>query len=333
MRVLWRFITFLFQFAIVAGLVLLLLVGIRKWQTYDQVHRVSQLISEQQNTSASAPKGWSTLESWWLADENGQIVYNAQALPKYQTEAASAAAWWNKAAGRTIIVPQTTQAAADVYLAPVQSKYLSFSGLASNGHKILLNTTAQKNNTSDTDVINIFIHEFGHALGLAHAPQSYNDVMSPSQIASGQVRQVSQYDRDALTAALARISKVKAQGVTDQAYTAIAGQQPLTSSGLTHLDDPVQNARQPLVDVLTQTISRISKQGETDDATLANAKEYVQRLKYNEDVSDATIHGAEDTLHTLAVNYHLEKYFPFAFNQGGQSTAHNDDLHSILGND
>ena len=93
MRVLWRFITFLFQLAIVAGLVVLLLVGIRKWQTYDQVHRVSQLISEQQNTSASAPKGWSTLESWWLADENGQIVYNAQALPKYQTEAASAAAW------------------------------------------------------------------------------------------------------------------------------------------------------------------------------------------------------------------------------------------------
>ncbi|ERL64869.1 matrixin family metalloprotease [Schleiferilactobacillus shenzhenensis] len=330
MRMLWRFIKFVSQLMIVAGLVLLLIVGIRKWQTYDQVHRVSQLISQQQNTSASAPKGWSQLENWWLAGENGQIVYNAQALPQYQTEAASAAAWWNKAAGRQVIVPQTTQANADVYLAPVESKYLSFSGLASNSHKIMLNITAEKNNKNDSDVINIFIHEFGHAFGLAHAPQSYNDVMSPSQIASGEIRQVSQYDRDALTAALNRIAKVKAQGVTAQAYTAIAGQQPLADSGLTNLRDAVQNARQPLVDVLTQTIAKAGKQDEGASPSVSTAKDYLQRLKYNDTVSDETIHGAENALHTLAVDYHLEKYFPFAFDQG-TTTQNSDDLESFIG--
>ncbi|KRL13901.1 hypothetical protein FD09_GL001934 [Schleiferilactobacillus perolens DSM 12744] len=333
MRYIWRFFTFLFQLAIVAGLLLLMLFGIRKWQTYDQVHRVSQMISQEQNTSASAPKNWDTLEDWWLVNANGQLIYNTKALPQYQNEVAQAVSWWNKAAGKQIIIPQTTQTIADVYFAPVRSEYLSFSGLASNNHKILFNETAQKNNTNNADVVNIFIHELGHALGLAHAPQSYNDVMSPSQIASGAVRQVSQYDRDALTSALNRINKVRSQSVSAAAYVTIAGQQPVTAASLTNLSDPIQNARQPLADVLQQTITKATNADNDQTTTIDTAKQYLQKLKYDADANNTTIHAAENALRALIVANKQEKYFPFAFSNSDTPTQHNDDLNNILGND
>ncbi|KRN27660.1 hypothetical protein IV38_GL001872 [Lactobacillus selangorensis] len=284
-----------------------------RWQASLQSLQLDQQFT-QKVTKASeqtTPSGWKPLEKWWLIGANGTLTYNATALPQYTTEIQAAAHWWNQLAGHTIIQTQTNQKSADVYLAPVSGKYFNFSGLTGNNHLLLFNASVLDGGDAN-DIENVFIHEFGHALGLDHAPQRDNEVMSPTQAIAHTLQAPTSYDRTALTATLKRLKLVQAKKLTADNYTRIASQ-TLLPSATNNLSDATYNGREALASVIGGVITSAKKQDDSALDKLITANKANETKLEGNNVTDQQIKQAEKTLDQLIRAAKMESDFPHAY--------------------
>ncbi|WP_416353973.1 matrixin family metalloprotease [Agrilactobacillus fermenti] len=293
----------------------------QEYHDFTQRQQIFSRVREAQNqvSNQAAPANWQSLNNWWLVNQEGVLYYNDSYLNTQQRALTrQAAAWWNQAAGQTLIQPQPNNVSkADVYLAYVNDDLLNYSGLTGTNHLLLLNQADMTRANNENDTLNVIIHEFGHALGLAHAPQSYHDVMSPSQVATGQVQQASNYDIQALKASLSRMQSALHQNMTIESYQQVAGQTPYPTD-LTALADPLQNGRASLAAVITGMIQKVSHRDNlTAQQTqiLQRTKTSVKTITNNEAASDQQIRKARADFKQLITAFNLQNYFPQAYPQ------------------
>lgn len=338
MRIIGRFVKIILYMAGLMILVLTVPQLYHRYSDYAQRERIFTKVQQATNqvSNKEAPENWQTLNNWWLVNQDGTLIYNASHLSaKDQNLAGKAADWWNQLAGRTLISAQTdTTTNADVYLAYVNNNFLNFSGLTGTNHLLLINQASLSANTTsnsqDNDTINIMIHELGHALGLAHAPQSYNDIMSPKQIADGAVKSASNYDRAALSASFTRMASALHQNMSDTSYMQVAAQTPYPN--LNRLGDQTYNARDGLASVLSSTLAKVKHKTDITDqqrTIVADAKESLKALQSSADLTDKQITAAQGDLEALIEAFKLQSYFPQAYPES-QSTTGSETVDNFI---
>lgn len=301
-----------------------------KYSDYVQKERIFTKVQQATNqvSNAAAPEDWQTLNNWWLVNQNGTLIYDATNLTAQDQAAVhQAAAWWNQMAGKDIVIQQenATQKA-DVYITYVNDKYLNFSGLTGTNHLLLINRAslvAQSDESNvNNDTVNILIHELGHALGLAHAPQSYNDVMSPKQVADGTIKTVSNYDRGALKASFRRMTSALHQNMSEDSYMQVASQTPYPD--LNRIGDETYNARDGVASTLNSTLAKVKKEkGMTDQQKniLSDSETSLKAIQDNDLASDKAIVTAQENLKALIEAFHLQNDFPQAYPDGASGSG------------
>lgn len=330
MRIIGRFVKILLYMVGLMILVLTVPQLYHKYSDYVQRERIFTKVQQATNqvSNKEAPENWQTLNNWWLVNQDGTLIYNATNLSaKDQSLAVQAADWWNKMAGRTLITSQTdTGINADVYLAYVNNNYLNFSGLTGTNHVLLINQASLSTNSTssnqDNDTVNIMIHELGHALGLAHAPQDYNDIMSPKQIADGVIKSASNYDRAALDASFTRMASALHQNMSEVSYMQVSAQTPYPD--LSRLSDQTYNARDGLASVLNSTLAKVKHKTDITDQqeqVLANAKEGLKSLQSETELTDKQIMAAQSDLEALIEAFELQSDFPQAYRNSQNLTG------------
>ncbi|MFD1672599.1 matrixin family metalloprotease [Agrilactobacillus yilanensis] len=337
MRIIGRFFKIVF-YAVGIGIIIFTVPQLyHKYSDYLQKERIVTKVQQATNqvSNQEAPENWQTLNNWWLVNQNGTLIYNAENLTvQDQAAAKQAADWWNQLAGRTLITVQTNQGTqADVYLAYVDNKYLGFSGLTGTNHLLLINQAIFSENESSNDVTNILIHELGHALGLAHAPQDYNDVMSPKQVATGELKTASNYDRAALKASFTRMNSALHQNMSQASYMQVAAQTPYPD--LNRIDDMTYNAKDGIAATLQSTLAKVkNKTGLTaaQQTALTDSKASLKKIENDDGATDKEILAAQTNLQRLIEAFNLQSYFPQAYPDqqiNGESEKINNFLQKI----
>lgn len=334
MRVFGRFLKWLF-YAFLIGLIIYTAPRLyHKYGAYLQQQKIFTRVQKAENqvTNKAAPADWQSLNSWWLVNQSGSLIYNDQHLSaKDQQLTRRAAQWWNKAASRDVILAQTNKdTRADIYLGYVNDKLLNFSGLTGTNHVLLLNKASFDTAETDNDTLNVLIHELGHGLGLAHAPQSYNDVMSPKQIVTGEVKAVSTYDTEALKASFQRMASALNQGMPEANYSQVAAQTPYPD--LNRLGDETFNARDGLTSTLSSTLTKAKRSGQLSAAQeklIAQSQADLKQVQNDEQASDQAIQKVRQDLQNVIRVFDLQSYFPQAY-PDSQSDSESEKIGDLI---
>lgn len=184
-------------------------------ESYQNISANLSLLTNQQFAQRSTITS-SGRQNWWLTG-NDQVLTYRVLDNKLAPSALSAASWWNQVAGKTVVVPASSEAKPDVYITSftLKNEKTQVSGLTTNYHMMLINT----DQANDTIMDNTVIHEMGHALGVGHSDQLNNEVMSPSQASNAPLAIAQPYDKKMLTRAMKNWKKSsESAGTNDVLY-------------------------------------------------------------------------------------------------------------------